>query len=416
MRLGSHIVRFSLGAISAVGNLATGAIVGLTQDGASLCDAMLVGDVRESDVPDSCSELVQYFQTHGFFSDKEPDKELEKTISIQSAYLHITNSCNLSCVGCYSSDAGRNRACDPSMEQLVHAISLLSELGVQRIVISGGEPFLREDLGALACRAKEQDISEVVVLSNGLVCTPERLAPLVGVVDTVSISFDGASADAHAYIRGAQYFDSLVEAIRSVKSAGIRAHILPTLHAKNVDDVSAYLALAEKLGVTVGFSLLSGNRESLGNLYPSDVCLEHLADVMHSLGQKTDDDNSFDGTRGGEGLSAHVCCGAGKTGLSVATDGSIYPCHMLHYPEFRLGNAFTGNAEHICEALAGFCLPKVDELEGCKNCDKRYLCGGGCRARAYREYGRADKTDPYCAYYERFLRNYQRCFGNRNLD
>lgn len=399
MRLGNHIVRFSLGAIPVVGNTATGAIVGLTQDGASLCDAMLTGDVRESDVPDSCSELVQYFQTHGFFADKEP----EKTIGIQSAYLHITNSCNLSCVGCYSSDAGRNHACDPSTEQLAHAISLLSELGVQRIVISGGEPFLREDLCALACRAKERGVSEVVVLSNGLFCTPERLAPLVGVVDTVSISFDGASANAHAYIRGAQYYDTLVGAVGNVKAAGIRAHILPTLHARNVDDPSAYLALAEKLGVTVGFSLLSGSRESLGNLYPSDVCLEHLADVMHSLGQKTDDDNSFGGIRGGEGLSTHVCCGAGKTGLSVATDGSIYPCHMLHYSELRLGNAFTGNAERICEALAGFCLPKVDELDGCKNCDKRYLCGGGCRARAYAECGSADKTDPYCAYHNAYL-------------
>ena len=415
MQLGNHIVRFSLGSIPVVGNTATGAIVGLTQDGASLCDAMLAGDVRGSDVPDSCSELVQYFQTHGFFADKEPDEELEKTISIQSAYLHITNSCNLSCVGCYSNDAGRNRACDPSTEQLAHAISLLAELGVQRIVISGGEPFLREDLGALACCAKEQGVSEVVVLSNGLFCTPERLAPLVGAVDTVSISFDGASADAHAYIRGAQYFDTLVGAVGNVKAAGIRAHILPTLHAKNVDDASAYLALAEKLGVTVGFSLLSGSRESLGNLYPSVVCLEHLADVMYSLGQKTDDDNSFGGIRGGEGLGTHVCCGAGKTGLSVTTDGSIYPCHMLHYPEFRLGNAFTCNAEHLCEALAGFCLPKVDELDGCKNCEKRYLCGGGCRARAYAEYGSADRTDPYCAYYKRYLRNDQRCFSNHNV-
>lgn len=395
MQLASHIVRFSLGSIPVAANIATGVIVGLTQDGASLCDAMLTGDVRESDVPDSCLELVQYFRTHGFFA----DKELKKTICIQSAYLHITNYCNLSCIGCYSSDAGRNHACDPPTEQLTHAISLLSELDVRRIVISGGEPFLREDLGALAYCAKELGVSKVVVLSNGLFCTLERLAPLAGAVDIISISFDGASANAHAYIRGAQYFDTLVEAIRNVKAAGIRAHILPTLHAKNVDDVSAYLALAEKLGVTVGFSLLSGNRESLGILYPSDVCLEHLADVMDSLGQKADDENMFHGAREGEGLGVHVCCGAGRASLSVAVDGSIYPCHMLHYPEFCLGNAYDDGAAQIQAALGSFRLPRVDELDGCNACDKRYLCGGGYRARAYAEYGGVGRRDPYCIFY-----------------
>ena len=83
--------------------------------------------------------------------------------------------------------------------------------------------------------------------------------------------------------------------------------------------------------------------------------------------------------------------------MSVAADGSVYPCHMLHYVPFLLGNAFEDSTDTLRDSLARFALPAVDELDGCKDCNKRYLCGGGCRARAYMEYGRADCRDPYCA-------------------
>ena len=29
------------------------------------------------------------------------------------------------------------------------------------------------------------------------------------------------------------------------------------------------------------------------------------------------------------------------------------------------------------------CLPSVDEIKGCKHCNLRYLCGGGCLAVSY---------------------------------
>lgn len=397
MRFGDHIVRFNLGGIPAVGNTSTGSIVGLTKEGSSLCDVMFTRNVTEAEVPINCAELVDYFREHEFFE----ESELKEGHRVRSAYLHVSNRCNLSCVGCYSKDDARNVESDPSLHQLKHAVAVLAELGVEQLVISGGEPFMRSDLPDVARAAKDCGVNRVAVLTNGLLCTPERLTSLVGIVDILSISFDGTSADAPAYIRGEQRFDALIGAIVNAKAAGVHVHILPTLHASNVDDASAYVALAEQLGTTVGFSLLSGSRENLGDLYPSDTCLAHLADVMCSLGQTVDDDVVFNGTRGG--LSACAGCGAGKVSVSMAADGSVYPCHMLHYPEFRLGNAYANSADQIREELADFCLPTVDELDSCKDCDKRYLCGGGCRARAFIRYGRMGKKDPYCTFYQHLL-------------
>lgn len=397
VKFGSHIVRFSLGGIPVVGNTVTGGLVGLTPAGADLCDALLVREVSPEEISDECAELVAYLESQGAFG------EPEERMSLQSAYLHVSNTCNLSCVGCYSADANRNRACDPSISDLEHAVDVLAELGVKRLVISGGEPFVRQDLADIARHAKTCGMGEVVVLTNGTLCTKENLAQLAGLADIVSISFDGASPDGPAYIREHQLFDRLIHAVAMVKEAGIHAHILPTLHAKNMQDVPQYFEVAKQLGATVGFSLLSGSSADLGDLMPCDACLCELADQMFSLRQKAavvSIDDEFDLRRA---LRVHRVCGAGKTSVSVAADGSLYPCHMLHKPDLLLGNVFVDEVATLAEHIKQFSLPAVDEIAGCSSCEHRYLCGGGCRARSYDERGELGTRDPYCAYYRRSL-------------
>ncbi len=397
VKFGSHIVRFSLGGIPVVGNTATGGLVGLTFAGANLCDALLVREVSPDEITDKCAELVTYLESQGAFD------ELEERLVLQSAYLHVTNTCNLSCVGCYSADANRNRACDPSLSDLEHAVDVLAELGVKRLVISGGEPFVRQDLADIARHAKTCGMGEVVVLTNGTLCTKENLAQLAGLADIVSISFDGASPDGPAYIREHQLFDRLIHAVAMVKEAGIHAHILPTLHAKNIHDVPVYLEVAEQLGATVGFSLLSGSSAELGDLMPCDACLCELADRMFSLGQEASVvsiDDEFDLRRA---LRVRRACGAGKTNVSVAANGNVYPCHMLHKPELLLGNAFADDATTLAKHIKQFSMPAVDEIAGCSSCEHRYLCGGGCRARSYDENGEIGRRDPYCVFYRRSL-------------
>lgn len=395
MRLGSHIVRFDLRGIPVVGNTITGTLVGLTPEGAALCDAMLERDVAGEDIPVECEELVSYLTVHGF----EEGAGASETYCLSSAYLHVSNTCNLSCVGCYSADCNRNRAADSSLENLCHAITVLAQLGVTRLVFSGGEPFLRRDLPDIVRNAREQGMENIAVLTNGTRCSDKALAKLAGNVDVVSVSFDGASPEAPAYIRGEQLFDTLVDAVKRIEAAGIHAHMLPTLHARNIQDVPAYVELSKRLGCTVGFSLLSGSHTNLGDLMPSESCLMELADTMVAVarkGEATSIDDAFNPMRA---LSVRACCGAGKTSVSVASDGTVYPCHMLHKPEFALGDAFSDDASAIANNLSQFTLPSVEEIEGCSSCENRYFCGGGCRARAYDERGCMARRDPYCAYY-----------------
>lgn len=377
MRLASWTRLFDLGPIPMIGNLNNGALAGLTPEGAELCRRMMREGVSEDDIPDSCKELVELLSTACFFEGSSCDSD-----GIYTAYLHVTQRCNLNCTGCYSRSALRNTLDDPTTEQLRHAIAELAKGGTQRLIISGGEPFLRDDLSALAAYAKMLGIAFVAILTNGTITDDAVLAKLSSSVDVISVSFDGSTSSAVPHVRHEQLFSVLVDTVKQIQHAGIAAHILPTLHSLNIDEIPEYGKLAQKLGCSLSFSMLPGLADKLGELALNDEQLTRLGHMAARSEVGLDNDASFDVTAG---LQAKKNCGAGVTEVSVDADGSVYPCHMLQFPEFRMGNLFSGTLE---DALASrvakqFAALHVDNLAGCSECARRHLCGGGCRAEAY---------------------------------
>lgn len=252
MRLSSDAVLIELGGVPMAGNPETGALVGLTEEGAALCRELSERDVSPAEIALGCLELVHALGRNGLLEGAPGQRR-----GLDSAYLHVTQRCNLACRHCYSEGDDRNRAADPSLAQLRRAVALLASLGCARLVISGGEPFLRGDLADVASFARDRGVGEVVVLTNGLLVDEKGIDPLVGLVSCVAVAFDGASADAPAPLRGTQRFGRLVRAVETIRDAGIEARILPTLHAGNLDEVPRYRRLADELGASLSFSLLT---------------------------------------------------------------------------------------------------------------------------------------------------------------
>lgn len=400
MRLSSDAVLIELGGVPMAGNPETGALVGLTEEGEALCRELSERDVSPAEVAPGCLELVDALGRNGLLEGAPGARR-----GLDSAYLHVTQRCNLACRHCYSEGDDRNRAADPSLAQLRRAVALLASLGCARLVISGGEPFLRGDLADVASFARDRGVGEVVVLTNGLLVDEKGIDPLVGLVSCVAVAFDGASADAPAPLRGTQRFGRLVRAVETIRDAGIEARILPTLHAGNLDEVPRCRRLADELGASLSFSLLTAPADELGDLRLSD-------EQLHELGRRPPSDGAPCGLAG---LSARRSCGAGTRTLSVAADGTIYPCHMLHDRSLALGSAFSDLPRAPVPPE-----PRVDDVDGCAGCRVRYLCGGGCRARALMATGSLFGRDPYCelsrSHYEELGRQLARRFGTRGGD
>ena len=413
MRISTDIVFVSLGGVPMVGNPTTGGIIGLTEEGARLCRRLAHEDVAPDSVPQGCRELVEHLRAGGYLEEASAPQG-----GLESAYLHVTQRCNLSCRFCYSEDDGRNHLLDPTIDELCRAIELLTALGCGRLVISGGEPFLRDDLADIARHARASGISNIIVLTNGLLVDEKRVRPLAGAVSCVAVAFDGTSAQSTAHLRRTQNYDRLVAAVRAIGDAGIEPRILPTLHARNLSDMARYQELARELNATLSYSLLTAAACDLEEFALDDRQLRELG--ARSAGNGTSVDDSL-----GEhapSLRVRRSCGAGVRTLSIGADGTIYPCQMLHDPRFAMGNAFDDNPAAIAESpvTKTFRELSVDSFEGCSSCDVRHLCGGGCRARAFLSTGSLTRRDPYCelsrSYYEALGEQLARQFGAKGGD
>ena len=389
MRFGTSVELFSVRGVPMAGNAETGCVVGLTPSGAALCRLIAEGNIAEDQARSAEPELIEALATRGFFEDPHSGPRLS------SAYLHVTQRCNLDCAGCYSLDAQRNRTPDPSFEQVRFAIDGLAKCGVRKLAISGGEPFLRDDLPDIVrYAASDAGIAQVTVLTNGTCVSAAAAHALAPHVAAVSVSLDGCSPDDPAPIRRAQRFDTIMEAVSTLQEAGIPTSLLPTIHARNVGDIPRYRDLAARLGAGLSFSLLScpAGDADLADLRPTDESLHELARTLRESNIALHDAPI------GAGLTYRRSCEAGTRLVSIAADGSVYPCHLLHGAPFFMGNAFEEPLPAIVERRAGLPSETLDPrgFEECGDCTYRPFCGGGCRARAINEGRGATAPDPYC--------------------
>lgn len=384
---------FAVDGIAMLGNPQTGFVIGLSPDEVSLAQAFVAGEASIAEVGRLAPDLAAQMEAGRFDRLALP--------VLKSAYLHITHRCNLRCEGCYSWIDDRNDADDPTVTQIGNALRYLSSRGIAELNISGGEPFLRSDLPAiLELAAIDHGIPSINVLTNGTVLDRGLLSACAPYIDTISVSFDGATADHPAFIRGEQRFDQLVEFVTEAQAADINVCITPTVHRLNIDDVPLYYDLAARLHCELNFSLLSSTSCGWGDegLMPTDDDLRRLASIMI---QRSGGDGAAIQTLA-SGLECRENCGAGMGTLSVAADGEVYPCHMMHDERYDMGNVFDGQGPTAkeCELIARR-VHEVSASSSCASCDLRYLCGNGCRARAI---GSGGETDPYCTLYQVFFR------------
>ena len=169
----------------------------------------------------------------------------------------------------------------------------------------------------------------------------------------------------------------------------------------NSSNLLEYVKLAKEIGTTISFSILSACFEGeLMSYLPNDTDLINISKFMIESDAPINDSALEDKT-----LVARNYCGAGTSMIAVGTQGNVYPCHMLMYDEYCIGNIKYDSIKNMREKSANARLFKslnVDKIEGCSQCQFRYLCGGGCRARSKLKFDVVDKVDPYCRLFKTY--------------
>lgn len=339
-------------------------------------------------------DFLKELENAGYFD------EVDNPLS--SAYLHVTNICNLNCIGCYSFDRTRNCKDRLSLEEMKHILDELYANGVDTITISGGEPMIRKDLVEIVAYAKGLGVETINVITNGTLYDEEKLKTLKPYINTLAISIDGYSYENPRFIRDEGTFPKVISFIQQAKELGMELCILPTLHHFNIEHVEDYLKLSKELKVPISFSLLTCSND-LEEYIPTEENLNYLSNYFLDFMKK-----GVVPLQDYSNLEAKKHCGAGESIISVTAEGDVYPCHMMHDTDTKMGNILETSLEDIIKSAKK--IPAVEQIHKCSNCSVKDVCGGGCKARALLVNGSWDTPDPYCQmnynYYTRFAEEY----------
>jgi len=152
--------------------------------------------------------------------------------------LQITRKCNLRCI--YCSETGDYK--ELNLNELEILIKNL--IGVNRIIVAGGEPTLRSDLIDILkiCR----DNFEVVVLATNATKISSHFAKKIAShVDYVDVTIDGPR-NIHNIIRG--QYDDIIQGIWNLNTANIEFSIVTVLLSNNEESLPFIGQIVDTLG------------------------------------------------------------------------------------------------------------------------------------------------------------------------
>ncbi|MBU7018863.1 MAG: radical SAM protein [Theionarchaea archaeon] len=327
-------------------------------------------------------------------------KKPEKLISL---WLNITYECNLRCRHCHSS-FGSPLENELSTEEIIAVIKESSQFEECKLVISGGEPFCRDDIFQILKAASDHFKGRVLVITNGTLIDDEKAKALADIPVVVQVSLEGPDEESNDAIRGRGVFRKALKTIRDLKRLGVALIVRMTLLKTNMSKIGETIKFVKREGIgKVVFGTLQRSGRAYEFVKDIDPTTDELIEAYRKMRELDPDFTYIDfveslkpGVTRGEKVDL---CGAGADTLSVGADGGVYPCAGLMYPEFLAGNVKESSLKEIwkkspvLEEIRSF---SVSDIPGCNNCPIRYLCGGGCRVDMYWEHGNIQGKTPRC--------------------
>jgi molybdenum cofactor biosynthesis protein A len=142
-----------------------------------------------------------------------------------------------------------------SYEEMLQACTLLVKMGIEKIRITGGEPFVRKDvMKLLSALSKLPGLNELTITTNGVLTAP--LVPELKKfgVKSVNLSLDTLDANRFFAITKRDEFGKVMETLEQLLKHGIEVKInAVVMDGKNTQDIIPLVELTKELPVSVRF-------------------------------------------------------------------------------------------------------------------------------------------------------------------
>ncbi len=174
----------------------------------------------------------------------------------------ITRKCNYRCEGCNVWREQDSR--ELSTEEIKRGLDVLRELGVIEVVLSGGNPLLRNDIGEIIEYSSKSFIT--TVYDNGSMAL-KKIDDLRN-ADFVAISLDSLDPEKNDHIRGVEgAWRNSIEAVNKLHEEGISVSVSPTISQFNLNEILNFTNYFLNKNIPVWYCLYSYDLGDAGQLF-----------------------------------------------------------------------------------------------------------------------------------------------------
>ncbi|KJS21964.1 MAG: Fe-S oxidoreductase [Clostridiaceae bacterium BRH_c20a] len=340
---------------------------------------------------------------------------------------NCTKTCNLKCIHCYAGSDSKKYDGELTTKEAVKFIDDLKSFNVPVLLISGGEPFMREDILYLAEYAAKLGIRSTFS-TNGTLITRQTAKKLKEIgVGYVGISLDGLG-DNNDKFRGQKgAFELALRGIENCLAEGQKVGLRFTINRHNYHELDGIFNLIEdvKIPRICFYHLVYSGRGS--EMIKEDIshsetrqALDLIIDKVRYFKNKGLDkevltvDNHADGVylylrllkedpqRAKKVLELLRFNGGNRTGIAIGEVdwfGHVHPDQFTQNHTFgnvrenKFGDIWTDPKHPILNGLKN----RKNLLKGrCAQCQWLDVCNGNFRARAEAVTGDFWESDPAC--------------------
>ncbi|HXZ31665.1 MAG TPA: radical SAM protein [Terriglobales bacterium] len=249
-----------------------------------------------------------------------------------SVHLDVTYRCNERCVHCYLDHDDHGEMTTPEIRDL---LGQLADAGVFFLTLSGGEIFMRRDFFEIVEHARRL-LFNVKVKTNGVMIRELEATRLRELgVEQIQISVYSHRAELHdAITKLPGSLKRTLDAIRFLKSQGLKVVIANVLMAGNFADQANVMQLARDLGV--GYTLdptITPKIDGDTSILNLRVGGSDLKQIFHERALVGDvEEFCAPPPPPGDDILDGYPCSAGHTACYISPYGDVFPCVQFPLP------------------------------------------------------------------------------------
>lgn len=319
---------------------------------------------------------------------KMKKKEMKLQFQYGAVYLFVTRRCNMNCRFCAMN---ANKNVQKEKEMTINDIKnkilpFLKLVNPRKIIVTGGEPLIRNDIVEILKILKEELDCIIIVQSNGTLVNDNILEMIKGTVDELDYSI-GHMLDDKLY---------LMENIKQTKDKVTENVVLSYVYTGNVKELLSAFDVAKELKIELLVTPVTpigrGKNVRIDSINQLDLYINMAIYILeNNLEDSLLVNNLF--------TSIHFmksCGGLGRE-LAIYPEGDVHMCKCIDDKVDYIGNVFLDDKNDILECWKmNTEKEKIKQLfhieykKICRDCEYKYLCGGMCGAELLQNNNESD--------------------------